>query len=852
MDDQPTINEQPYLVRQDSSDLPSINEQPYLVRIEGGGDGGGTSDDLTLANFRNGVVVTNIRNQSQATNNNIATELAIRNAIDNAILGTFKIQGNKDTEAEILALTGSEDYEAWICLENGKLYYWLTDEWLSVQLVDINSFINNTNGIMVVSVMPAATADNKDYTYFYIGETAGDFKTKTFYKCVEVTPATDPKTYTYTEYLTGGDIFYDCLGLDDITDKSDQIIYRVDRRWMLLGRTTPADKLPLTKGYHIEDETVIQKSSTGLTINGTTYTWANLTDEILNDVSSAFTETTLDDYTRGTFKTNFTNNYYDFVFVNNGFGNPSSYLPYNNNRLGYALYYLPTVSGDFVKIGAGDGTNDYAQLENRPSIDNVTLVKGQTHQDLGLISKDDIQNTITTPQANGVDIVLDDGQNVDPSIIQDGIDYQYADNKTSSNKKIWTKIDEVERKADAKTNTRFVEELPDPVEANTEYYVETATENVYQRYFVDSTLTVKNLGTTQMDVSTLLSKQEATELYIPKANLVTDLEETVDNTKVSGAQAIKDYVDDHGGMLVEAETTLWSGSQGQGSNITITLSDGLSNYKYLKFYSTKSTNWMIDEVSVSDIDNSTTSNMIILENGWDSNLRYVRFYKLSNTQIMLENIVDTTLTKIVGVKASPRHQMLETEFTLWSGNQSAADDLTLSDSIGNYDYFLIYAYASSSTTNKFTLSISRNDLETLYTSNNSGRLFPLSWGDSRMRWVHIYRISDTKIRYNSNDATLTKIVGVKRAMSSSLDFKYVKIAKTGSFTPGSWTITGTIPAGYKAIAACQFGTEGVVGAGYVTTFTTSGQSVTCQGWWGYVNGSSPASTIWVQILCMKI
>lgn len=100
-----------------------------------------TITNIEIDNFKSGVVRTSIREEGQASNNNLATEKAIRDAIIEAVAGLFKIKGNKETEAEILALTGSEDYEAWICEDNGKLYYWLTDRWLSFLLLDVNQFV---------------------------------------------------------------------------------------------------------------------------------------------------------------------------------------------------------------------------------------------------------------------------------------------------------------------------------------------------------------------------------------------------------------------------------------------------------------------------------------------------------------------------------------------------------------------------------------------------------------------------------------------------------------------------------------------------------------------------------------
>lgn len=99
----------------------------------------------------------------------------------------------------------------------------------------------------------------------------------------------------------------------------------------------------------------------------------------------------------------------------------------------------------------------------------------------------------------------------------------------------------------------------------------------------------------------------------------------------------------------EVEDVLWTGSQGQATNVTITLSDSFVDYKYLKFYTSKNENRMIDDVDVKDINVTTSSSEIIKEHGWDSALRYFRFHKTSNTTFEMD-FVDLTLYKITGVK----------------------------------------------------------------------------------------------------------------------------------------------------------------------------------------------------------
>ncbi len=65
--------------------------------------------NLTIDNFKSGEVRTSVRDADEADDTHLVTEKAVRDAIIEAVTGLFKIKGNKETIAEIEALTGTED-----------------------------------------------------------------------------------------------------------------------------------------------------------------------------------------------------------------------------------------------------------------------------------------------------------------------------------------------------------------------------------------------------------------------------------------------------------------------------------------------------------------------------------------------------------------------------------------------------------------------------------------------------------------------------------------------------------------------------------------------------------------------
>ena len=55
--------------------------------------------------------------------------------------------------------------------------------------------------------------------------------------------------------------------------------------------------------------------------------------------------------------------------------------------------------GEMVEVQSGtNGTTDYADLNNKPSINNITLSGNKTSQDLSLVSQEDLNNYVTHPE----------------------------------------------------------------------------------------------------------------------------------------------------------------------------------------------------------------------------------------------------------------------------------------------------------------------------------------------------------------------------------------------------------------------------------------------------------------------
>lgn len=170
--------------------------------------------NIIVACFKSDAYVKEIRSKTSASDSAFVTELGIRKAIEEAIAGVFKIQGNKLTEAEILELTGTEDYEAWICEANGKLYYWLNGSWHSVMLLNISDYVKKTTKIGTNTLDNDISADDlyddldpKIERYYEVNTFTGvTGSKKALYYLTQDIPGFDKGLYRYdgTNFVLAG------------------------------------------------------------------------------------------------------------------------------------------------------------------------------------------------------------------------------------------------------------------------------------------------------------------------------------------------------------------------------------------------------------------------------------------------------------------------------------------------------------------------------------------------------------------------------------------------------------------------------------------------------------------------
>ena len=154
-----------------------------------------------------------------------------------------------------------------------------------------------------------------------------------------------------------------------------------------------------------------------------------------------------------------------------------------------------------------DLITDYDDLTGKPEIDGNEVVSGdQTHESLGLVGAADFVST-PTGKLSGIEFVLPEGTPDNPTVlteIDDTDAMRYSTVHTSSNHYINNQLDALNTALAGKLNLLFVEELPDPLTRNTQYYVETEDAGVFDIVIVDSVGTTHNAGTTEIDLGGLV------------------------------------------------------------------------------------------------------------------------------------------------------------------------------------------------------------------------------------------------------------------------------------------------------------------------------------------------------------
>ena len=180
--------------------------------------------------------------------------------------------------------------------------------------------------------------------------------------------------------------------------------------------------------------------------------------------------------------------------------------------------------------------NEWREVNNQ-AIDDIILKKNTTRADVGLVGTRDIRVNNNFLNVRAITIDLNNGETPNPDIIQDGDAYKYASNKTSSNNYINTQIENVKSMAEGSNKTYFIN-YPNTLPSagnrslNSYYFVQldSASSTNYKRWFIDSVDTAHDLGTTQLDVSTLVAKD----------HIATSFNATSTNDYVGGAKAIYD------------------------------------------------------------------------------------------------------------------------------------------------------------------------------------------------------------------------------------------------------------------------------------------------------------------------
>lgn len=199
-------------------------------------------------------------------------------------------------------------------------------------------------------------------------------------------------------------------------------------------------------------------------------------------------------------------------------GNPDATPPTTDKFYFYSNNSVYAIDASIIDY------KDDVRLLNKPQIDEHEL-RGlnNTHESLELISEKDFV-TAPTSKTDGMEFILPEGTPDNPieiTEINDGDEVKYANNYTSSNNHINTNFDELYRLVKGKMQILFETELPDPPAINTMYFVDTEVPNVYHCWLVDSVGTVKDGGTTNIDLSDYVMKTVKVGSNALNANVTT-------------------------------------------------------------------------------------------------------------------------------------------------------------------------------------------------------------------------------------------------------------------------------------------------------------------------------------------
>lgn len=541
-----------------------------------------------------------------------------------------------------------------------------------------------------------------------------------------------------------------------ITDIKDNVFYRV-----------PTDEIFKHNGESYSNIVCFQCDSDYVTIDATgitdtysgeepvIYTWENLTDDIINFLIQPITVDEEEKYP---------------ISITDFSKDVNHFCKYGDNLYDTANNFTKTFIYQLFSYVDNSWVNNssYNFLSDTPNIDNVRLTENTTRQDIKLIGEDDIKkdSEFINPKSKGIDIVLNTGTSDNPNIINDDPAYKYANNKTSSNNYINTRLETIERKADAKTLTKFVDALPANPDINTEYYVETSTPNVYNRYFVDSIGTVKEIGNTEMDVSTLATKTEL-NLKEDLSNKTTTLDDNSTNTQYPSAKSVVDYVKNSGSSQI-VETILWQSPNGtSGTSISgytnITLTDKLMNYELFEVVFVRSASNGTLFFTKKDLEERLGITMNFTgEMSYDEKNSYVNVgcpSTLDTNILTIRGSTSCNLCKIVGYKTIPMINTYSREIRelIMNTPKDTTGTMTLTKGMSNYDYLDIYWCLTQYTNDKNFIRVRVSDFINIYNSSSS-----LLYFTAASRYIQIYRTNDTTINIVGVDSIkIETIYGVK-------------------------------------------------------------------------------------------
>lgn len=157
----------------------------------------------------------------------------------------------------------------------------------------------------------------------------------------------------------------------------------------------------------------------------------------------------------------------------------------------------------------------------------------------------------------------------------------------------------------------------------------------------------------------------------------TTLSSLSTDDEIPSAKASYKLFDD---CIVGRETQLWSGSMGQG---TATLSQGMSNFTYLKILIHRESWWTYWTIKTSDL-----RKQLILPLAWGgTGDGYAFITNFTNTSISFSVGGTTKIEKIIGIQTGAISQIGDIKTELYIGT-SVKNSITLSDSVNNYDEIL--------------------------------------------------------------------------------------------------------------------------------------------------------------------